>query len=220
MTLLNYLFVLIYWAGLFQEAPEFRNGKQTLQEFINQHIIYPNYSKANCIQGTISVTFNINSQGKVSKVYVSKGLGIDLDEEAVRVIKLTDGKWLVKNGKYKNWQITLPINFSFQDLRCNDRNKTEIDNAIANYQIQDQLQNTVFEYYKKKAKGEANPKDEAQILKLKQDLGFNDDFIAAKLEEANKMIKQNDIDNACKTLSIIKNIGSNAADKLIEEFCK
>ncbi|ADY53589.1 TonB family protein [Pseudopedobacter saltans DSM 12145] len=220
MAFSNYLWALIFWTIPFQESPTFYNGKQTLQEFVNQHIIYPNYSKANCIQATISVTFNVNSEGKVSRVYVSDGPGIDLDEEAIRVIKLTDGKWQVKNTRYKIWQITLPIKFALEEPRCQDRNKAETNNAIAYYQIQEQLQNTVFEYYKKKAKGENNPKDEPHIIKLKQELGFDDEFIETKLAEARKMIKQNDTENTCKTLLIIKNIGSDAADKLIEEFCK
>jgi len=220
MTILAYFFAFISWVIPFQEGPRFNAGKLSLQDFISQNIIYPGYAKANCIQGTVIVNFNVDKNGQVNNIFVSNGLGVDLDDEAIRVIQLTNGKWDTKNMRYKSWNMVLPVKFSLEEPSCLQKTKTEINNAVAYYQIQEQLQNTVFEYYKKKEKGEHNLKDEPHILKLKQDLGFDDDFISQKLEEAKKMIRQGDKENACKTLTIIKDIGSSAADKLIEENCK
>ena len=49
--------------------------------------------------------------------------------------------------------------------------------AIDNYKSQEELQNAVTNYYKNKFLGKANPDDEPEILDLKKQLGYDDDFI-------------------------------------------
>jgi TonB family protein len=204
--------------SLFQEDyPTFKGGKQELEAFFANHIIYPEFSKNNCIEATVFISFKLDKDGNVFDTKVESGPGIDLDEEALRIIKLTNGRWNVP--KNNNDRLTIPINFSLKDYACEKRSEEDIKKAIAYYTIRDGLENTVFSYYKNKAIGKANETDEAKIISLKKDLGFDEEFEEARLEEARKMLKQKDLEGACKTLQILKNIGSNKADRLIAENC-
>lgn len=212
-----YLF-LIFVTSFFQEdAPSFKGGKQELEAFFARHIIYPEFSRNNCIEATVRISFKLDENGKVYAAKVESGPGIDLDEEALRIIKLSSGQWNVP--KNNNDRLTIPINFSLKDYNCEKRSEEDIKKAIAYYTIRDGLENTVFNYYKNKAAGTANEQDEDKIISLKKDLGFDEEFEEAKLEEARKMLKQKDVEGACKALQIIKNIGSNKADRLIAENC-
>ncbi|MFD1631181.1 TonB family protein [Pseudopedobacter beijingensis] len=219
--IINHLSVIfIGWITFLQTPPQFKDGKNTLEQFLNNNKVYPSYSKNHCIEGTIYVSFKIDHNGNILYAKVDKGLGIDLDDEALRLIKLTSGKWTVSKPTYKTQKLVLPVSFTLDNPTCANKTTRDIKSAIANYQIQEQLQHTVFDYYEKKRKGENDPKMEAQIESLKKELGFDDNFIEQKLKEAQKMIQQKDIESACKTLNIIHKIGSSAADKLIEETCK
>lgn len=209
------IFVLSFFPQ--EEAPSFKGGKQGLEAFFAQHIIYPEFSRNNCIEATISISFKLDKNGNVYDEKVENGPRIDLDEEALRIIKLTSGKWKVPQNN--NDRLTIPIDFSLKNYNCEKRSKADIEKAIAYYTIREGLENTVFNYYKNKAAGNTDEKNEAQIISLKKDLGFDEEFENYKLDEARKMLKQNDTEGACKTLQIIKNIGSNKADRLIAENC-
>lgn len=201
------------------DEPVFKGGQPALERFINAHIIYPTFSKSNCIEGTIYVRFQLDKLGKVISTSIEKGLGIDLDEEAQRVIRLTSGNWIVDSTTIQSTSLVLPVNFSLNNSACSTVSAQEKARAIEYYRIQEGLQNTVFNYYKRKEKGETGDESEADIRNLKEQLGFDEAFIQDKLEEARRKINQKDIDGACKTLQILKNIGSNAGDKLRSQYC-
>ncbi|WP_040300530.1 energy transducer TonB, partial [Arcticibacter svalbardensis] len=201
------------------ENPSFKGGKSGLSDFINQNMIYPGYSKQNCIEGIIEVSFRLNSQGRIIESRVKKGLGIDLDDEALRLIRLTSGKWTIPAQYDTTSVITLPVNFSLRQFNC-WRSASEIKAAIDAYKAQGYLSDAVITYYEKKDKGNYNAKDEQKILQLKEELGYDDDFISNVIDQAKQKIKQNDQDGACKDLQFVRKIGSNKADKLIATYCK
>src|SRR5690606_32992554 len=105
--LLSLLFLLLT-SLMPEEDPSFKGGSQGLRNFINENLIYPHYSKHNCIQGTIEVSFRLGPTGNVKEARVSRGFGIDLDEEALRLIKLTSGKWQIPAGYDSTSAIVLP----------------------------------------------------------------------------------------------------------------
>ena len=95
-----------------QQQPEFEGGFTALYKFISDNLRYPDQ---NCVVGTVYVGFIIDTDGNVKNVEVKRGLkGLpQYDEEAVRVIKLTNGKWkpgLLK-GKPVETRYTMPIKF-------------------------------------------------------------------------------------------------------------
>jgi TonB family protein len=199
--------------------PQFKGGQQALDQFLSSNIVYPEYSRQNCIPGTIKVRFRLDSLGKVSETSAIDGLGIDLDDEAVRVIKMTSGKWQLPAHYNTTSNIVLPIRFVPDNARCNNATNASINAAIASYQSQQELQNAVTNYYKNKYIGKADTAKENQIIILKKQLGYDDDFITDVLEQAGKKLKQGDKYGACEDWDFIHNIGSDRADEFIKRYC-
>ncbi|TKC00957.1 energy transducer TonB family protein [Pedobacter cryophilus] len=212
---------IIAFANLLQtDDPTYKGGTTALNNFISSNLIYPSFSKNNCIQGTIYVAFQVDKNGVVFNSKVQKGLGVDLDDEALRLVRITSNKWIIPTNHNINTRLVIPVNFSLKNYNCNERSSDQINKAIALYQSRLALEKAVINYYKNKAEGKANEQNEAEIIVLKSELGFDDKFISQKLKEAKQKIKQGDKEGACESLYFVKYIGSTAADLLIAENCK
>nr|MBC7613833.1 TonB family protein [Pseudopedobacter sp.] len=221
MLLIFFKIWLMGFSGaLAQDQPTFKGGTDALNTFIANRMIYPTFSKNNCLQGKIYVAFQLNKEGNVFNSKVQKGLGIDLDQEALRLIRLTNGKWEVPANYDTNSQLVIPISFSLKNYNCNDRSSDEIAKAIELYRNRLALQNVVTNYYKNKYEDKINQQNEIEIISIKNELGFDDKFINEKMREAKQKLKQGDKEGACESWYFIKYIGSNAADEMITENCK
>ena len=77
-------------------------GEEGLYQFIAENVIYPQEAIKNNISGVVNMVFVVNSTGEVENVkIIDKKYGYGLEEEAIRVIKLTNGLWTpaVQRGK-------------------------------------------------------------------------------------------------------------------------
>lgn len=214
------LFLILPFLFSSPEQPSFKGNGKSLEQFLSDKMIYPIYAKHHCIQRTIHVSFQLNHEGKVMNTHVKDGLGIDLDEEALRLIVLTSYKWKIPSGYDERTILTVPIHFSLKNFGCELKPKSEIEQAITDYQTLQALENVVTNYYQNKSDEAVDQNDEQKINKLKAELGFDQELVAQKLEEAKLKLRQGDKDAACKALHFIKNIGFNDADALIAENCK
>lgn len=212
------IFLLNLIFGL--DHPQFKGGENALENFLNTNKVYPAFAKRNCIQGTIYVSFSLDDKAQVINTKVKKGLGVDLDEEALRLIKLTSGKWELPANHNPNLEMVLPVSFSLQNYNCEIKSKEEIEKAITYYQAQQAIDEVIISYYKNKEKGEFNAKNEQEIQQLKAEMGYDEEFVSEKIIEAKQKIKKGDKDGACEILNFIKNIGFNQANDLIAENCK
>lgn len=212
---------IIAFASLFNtDDPTFKGGNTALTYFISSKLIYPSFSKHNCIQGTIYVAFQLDKNGVVFNSKVQKGLGVDLDDEALRLVRLTSNKWMIKGNHNENTRLVIPVNFSLKNYHCDSRSTDEINKAISIYQSHISLEKAVLNYYQNKAEGKINEQNEAAIISLKNELGIDDQFIDQKLKEAKEKLKQGDNEGACESLYFIKYTGSTTADLLIVKNCK
>lgn len=207
------------FAAVACSQPTFKGGSNALSSFITGHIVYPEYSSQNCIAAVIQVSFKVDQSGQVSDVKIYKGLGIDLDDEAVRVVKMTSGKWIVPAGMEGPSTLVLPINFTPDNAHCSGVYHN-IDAAIAEYRNRQALEDAVTNYYQNKYLGTADTTKENKIIALKKQLGFDDELIADLLEQAHQKLKQGDREGACTDWKFIHNIGSDKADKFIAQYCK
>lgn len=216
-SLLTVSFLMLTFTALAQ--PQFKGGDRKLSELLSNSLIYPEYAKQNCISGTVQVSFNVDQAGKVSHVKVYKGLGVDLDDEAVRVVRLTSGKWVVPPGHNKNESIILPVKFNTDPTRCQNADRQSIEQAINAYRQRQALVNAVTNYYSNKYEGKADSTKEQVIINLKAQLGFDDEFAAEILKQANAKLKQGDTEGACEDWLFIRNIGSDIADGMLSRYC-
>lgn len=203
-----------------QAQPTFKGGQKALVSFIDNSLIYPEFSKDNCLQGTIQVSFKLNKQGKIYESKIQKGFGIDLDLEALRVVRLTSGKWIMPADHDTLTSIVLPVNFTLRDFKCDQRSKDEINAAINAYHARLGMNSAVFNFYDKKSRGIYDQADEARILNLKDQLGYDEKFIERLMKLAQRKLKQGDREGACEDFQTVRLLGSDKSALMIDQNCR
>ena len=86
--------------------------KDFLQKWVYQYLKYPAEAIRDGIQGKVMVEFVIEKDGSVTDVRVAKGVSVELDAEAVRVVSASP-KWKPGriNGNRVRATLTIPIEF-------------------------------------------------------------------------------------------------------------
>jgi TonB family protein len=209
--------VFLFFGFVLKAQPALKGG---LDAFINENIIYPAYSYQNCVQGTIRISFKINRLGEVYSSKVSSGPGIDLDQEALRLIRMSSGKWKVPADYDTTYVLVAPVNFRLASEDCNRVSQSDMNKAIAAYKANEGLTDAITNYYRNKAQGKSNEAEEKKVSALKAELGYDDDFLNKKIEEGQKKLKQKDRQGACEDFLFVKHMGSTLADDLLAKYCK
>lgn len=94
--------------------PMYPGGQNNLDQFVQSHIQYPQDAIDNGVEGTVTVTFAVDENGKVySPSIKGEKLGYGLDEEAMKVVNQMP-KWTPGRIKGKNVKTyyDLPITFT------------------------------------------------------------------------------------------------------------
>ncbi len=95
-----------------QILPEFPGGDDSLQAFLKQNIAYPRDAKINRVQGRVYIGFLVDKKGKIANPKVLSSASKELDEEAMRVVKIMpEWKPGTKGGSAVDVQYILPIDF-------------------------------------------------------------------------------------------------------------
>lgn len=210
---------LICFAALAQgqTVPSIKGG---LENFVSAHTVYPPYSLFNCIEGSVQIAFKLDRSGEVSFSEVRNGMGIDLDNEALRLIRLTSGKWTVPVGYDTTLVNVVPVNFRISGRGCESRSKAEVQLAISRYQVDQGMTDAVLHFYRNKEKGMTSGADEAKMIALKQELGYNDDYFRERIEQGMIKLKQKDYQGACEDFRFVKYMGSDLAAEQLSKYCK
>ena len=210
------IFLLLTAVFAKAQVPEFKNG---LSEFIKNNTIYPAYSLNNCIQGIVNISFKLNAKAEVFNASISSGVGTDLDNEALRLIRMTSGKWTMPASHDTATVLIIPISFSLVDNNCSYRSKADIALAINAYKNKQDLTNMVSNFYKAKEKGLTQPKYEIKILEIKNQLGVDDDYLNQRINDGLNKIKQGDQLGACEDFNFVKYMGSDKSTQWITKYC-
>ncbi|MDE6810919.1 MAG: energy transducer TonB [Muribaculaceae bacterium] len=78
----------VYEYDYVSEKPSFPGGDCQLMKFINQTRKYPDKAYRQGIQGRVTCSFVVNSNGSISHVTVLKSVEESLNREAVRILSL------------------------------------------------------------------------------------------------------------------------------------
>lgn len=98
-----------------EEMPSFPGGDIERNKFLAQSIVYPRQASENGIQGTVYVSFIVNTDGKIEDVKILRGIGGGCDEEALRVVKhMPRWKPGMQDGKKVRFLYTMPVHFKLQ----------------------------------------------------------------------------------------------------------
>ena len=209
-----FVFISVFAAAQVQ----FKSAKGNFTDFLRENTIYPSFSKVNCIQGAVNVSFKINAQGRIYSSKVIKGILTDLDDEALRLVRLSSGKWQVPPGYDTTTAVIIPVNFKLEGFNCEGKSSSAMQAAISAYQSEEALTNSVINFYKNIEK--AKPGQEVQFIAIKKQLGIDDEYLNSKIETGLQKIKQGDKQGACEDFSFVKNMGSNLADAHLAKYCK
>ncbi|MFA5971494.1 MAG: energy transducer TonB [Lentimicrobiaceae bacterium] len=92
--------------------PEFPGGDMKRNKFLAENIVYPNAALRKGFQGTVYISFVIDSDGKVADIKLLRGPGGGLNEEALRVVRMMP-KWKpgTRKGKPVRVLFNMPIYF-------------------------------------------------------------------------------------------------------------
>jgi periplasmic protein TonB len=101
---------------IYDTQPEFAGGIRALYDFIKENLRFPNPNLYCDYTGTVYIGFVVNIEGRIEEINIKKGLGVAFNEEAIRVLKLTSGKWKAGklNGRAVNVAYTMPIKFKLE----------------------------------------------------------------------------------------------------------
>lgn len=98
-----------------EKMPEFKGGTEAFGKFLASKLTYPPDAYRSRIQGKVYVYFIVNPDGRLSDFEVEKSVSVDIDHEAIRVLKLSP-KWNtgLQRGKPVRVSYIIPINFKLQ----------------------------------------------------------------------------------------------------------
>lgn len=95
--------------------PEPIGGMTAWNNYLNKNLKYPTPAKRMGVEGTVYISFIVNTDGSISDVELMRGIGAGCDEEAIRVITNAPA-W--KPGKQSSRPVRvrmrLPIRFKLQ----------------------------------------------------------------------------------------------------------
>lgn len=93
--------------------PEFPGGESELIKFLSTNVKYPEDARTAGKEGTVYISFVVNSQGKVQDSKIIRGVDKSLDDEALRVMNaMPNWKPGMQSGKAVSVQYSLPIRFN------------------------------------------------------------------------------------------------------------
>ena len=99
------------------KKPQFPGGDSGLSAWLSRNLCYPEKALMNGLEGRVIVKFIIEKDGSVAEPVIVKGVHIDLDREALRVVS-TMPTWMPgeNNGKPVRCYYILPITFKNPNL--------------------------------------------------------------------------------------------------------
>ena len=98
-----------------EQMPWFPGGEQELMNFLMKNIKYPKEATDKGTQGRVVVQFIVDKDGSVVEPTVVKSVSPELDQEALRVVKMMP-KWRPgkQNGEVVRVRYAIPVSFRLQ----------------------------------------------------------------------------------------------------------
>lgn len=96
--------------------PQFPGGDEARNKYMQENLTYPDEARKAGIQGTVYVTFVIETDGSVSNVRVLRGVDKSLDEVAVKAIEnMPSWKPGMQRGEPVRVQFNMPVKFALDN---------------------------------------------------------------------------------------------------------
>ena len=95
-----------------ETQPNPPGGMQGWNRYLIENLRYPTGARRMGIEGTVVVVFVVNTDGTISDIEISRGIGGGCDEEAIRIVEGSP-KWTpgMQGGKAVRARMRLPLSF-------------------------------------------------------------------------------------------------------------
>ncbi|MGF1923945.1 MAG: energy transducer TonB [Bacteroidia bacterium] len=106
----------IYSHVSMETPPTYPGGITQFYETVSKNIVYPKLAADNKVMGTVNVSFIVEADGSLTSIKtVGRKIGSGLEEEAVRVMKLSK-HWNpgMQNGKPVRVEYNIPLKFTMK----------------------------------------------------------------------------------------------------------
>ena len=96
-----------------ENPPTYPGGMEEFYKFLAENIKYPELAKENKVYGNVFMSFVVEKDGSISNIKVDRKLGSGTDEEAVRVLELSQ-RWFpgTINKTPIRVKYNIPVKFS------------------------------------------------------------------------------------------------------------
>lgn len=98
-----------------ETSPTPAGGMEQWNVYLQKNLKYPNQAKRMGVEGTVYISFVVNTDGSIQDVGILRGIGGGCDEEAMRVVRMAPnwnpGK---QRGRAVRVKMSLPIRFKLQ----------------------------------------------------------------------------------------------------------
>jgi protein TonB len=99
-----------------EQQPEFPGGLEAMMKFLQKNMKYPAQARRMGTEGKVFVGFVVNADGRITDVSLVKGISMELDKEASRVVQsMPPWKPGKQNGRAVRARFVLPVNFKLAD---------------------------------------------------------------------------------------------------------
>ncbi|MBL7905987.1 MAG: M56 family metallopeptidase [Bacteroidales bacterium] len=99
-----------------ENPPQYTGGQDAMIEYLKEKIRYPEVARKNKKEGTVYVSFVVETDGQVSNVKILRGIGSGCDEVAMKAVQDMP-PWVpgTQRGKAVRVQYNLPIKFTLTE---------------------------------------------------------------------------------------------------------
>lgn len=101
---------------IMDSIPRYPTGLADFMKWLNKYMVYPQACLSRKESGKVVVAFIVEADGRVTDIHIVKGEIRELNHEVLRVLRRMP-KWIPgkKNGKPIRSQVTLPVEFQYDD---------------------------------------------------------------------------------------------------------
>jgi periplasmic protein TonB len=98
------------------QQAEFQGGMGAFGKFLQKNLKYPEVAQKANVSGKIYMEFIVETDGTLTNFNILKSVGFGIDEEAIRVLKLSP-KWIPAKDKGRNVRsrFTIPMSIHLSE---------------------------------------------------------------------------------------------------------
>ncbi len=191
-----------------EELPEFPGGQGAMYKYLGENLKYPEAAVSAGIEGTVYVTFVVDTNGSIRDASVLRGIGGGCDEEALRVVNGMP-LWVpgTQHGKAVMMKYNLPFRFAMEQEHI------PAPIVVQEPVVEPDNQNGVFNLVEKMPEFPGG--QEAMVNYLGKNIKYPEAAIEAGIQGAVYVSFTVDADGAIRDAEVMRGIGGGCDEEAL-----